>query len=113
MERRGTASRGVAIAGTWSTCPVRQVLDCESAMFRVPLALALLASSAAAADKDPWIRVSTLHFEVFTDAGERAGRDVARHFEQVHSFFLQRFQTGIDPSRKARVLLFRNEKEYE
>jgi tetratricopeptide (TPR) repeat protein len=82
-------------------------------MPRVPLAFVLLAVSAAAADKDPWIQVSSAHFEIFTDAGERAGRDIAKHFEQVHSFFYQRFQTGIDPTRKARVLVFRSEKEYE
>jgi Flp pilus assembly protein TadD len=82
-------------------------------MPRAPLAFALLAVSAVAADKDPWIQVSSAHFDVFTDAGERAGRDIAKHFEQVHGFFFQRFQTGIDPTRKARVILFRNEKEYE
>src|SRR4051794_36779131 len=82
-------------------------------MPRAPLAIALLALSAAAADKDPWIQISSAHFDVFTDAGERAGRDIAKHFEQVHGFFFQRFGTGIDPTRKPRVLLFRNEKEYE
>ncbi len=82
-------------------------------MSRAPLALALLIVSAAiAADKDPWIRITSAHFELFTDAGDRAGRDVVRHFEQVHSFFRQRFGAGIDPARKARVLLFRNEKEF-
>jgi tetratricopeptide (TPR) repeat protein len=82
-------------------------------MPRVPLAFLLLALPAAAADKDPWIQVSSAHFDVFTDAGERAGRDIAGHFEQVHRFFFQRFQTGIDPTRKPRVLVFRNQKEYE
>ena len=81
-------------------------------MLRALLALALLAVPASAAAKDPWLRLTSPHFELFTDAGERAGREVARHFEQVHGFFLQRFKTGIDPNRKARVLLFRNEKEY-
>lgn len=80
-------------------------------MLRALLAMALLAVPAFAA-KDPWLRLTTPHFELFTDAGERAGREVARHFEQVHGFFLQRFKTGIDPGRKARVLLFRNEREY-
>src|SRR5512147_1269958 len=82
-------------------------------MSRAPLALVLLALSAAAADRDPWIRVTSTHFELFTDAGERSGREVVKHFEQVHSFFEQRFKKGIDPSRRARVLLFRNEKEFE
>src|SRR5262249_7652751 len=39
--------------------------------------------------------------------------DLVKHFEQVHSFFLQRFGTGIEGDRKARVILFRSEKEYE
>ena len=58
-------------------------------MLRAPLALVLLALPAAAAVKDPWLRLTSAHFEIFTDAGERAGRDVAKHFEQVHGFFLQ------------------------
>ena len=81
-------------------------------MSRAPLALVLLSVSAAAADKDPWLRITSAHFELFTDAGERSGREVIRHFEQVHSFFLQRFGAGIDPARKARVILFRNEREF-
>jgi Flp pilus assembly protein TadD len=82
-------------------------------MARLVAAAVMLVCSAGAADKDNWVRVSSPHFELFTDAGERVGRDVVRHFEQVHSFFEQRFQHGIDLRRKAQVLLFRGEKEYE
>jgi hypothetical protein len=81
-------------------------------MSRALPALVLLAATAGGAGKDPWVRIVSPHFEVFTDAGERAGRDVARQFEQVHGFFAARFQHGIDPERKARVILFRNQKEY-
>lgn len=82
-------------------------------MGRLLIALALMTLSAAAADRDPWVRVTSAHFEVLTDAGVRSGREVASHFERVHGFFLERFKTGIDPRHKARVILFRNEKEYD
>lgn len=75
--------------------------------------LLLFALSAVAAVKDPWLRITTTHFELFTTAGERAGRDLVKQFEQVQSFFEQRFKKGIDPTRRARVILFRSEKEYE
>jgi Flp pilus assembly protein TadD len=81
-------------------------------MGRLPLALALITVSAAGADRDPWVRVTSPHFELLTDAGVRSGREVAAHFERVHGFFLERFKTGIDVKRKARVILFRTEKEY-
>jgi tetratricopeptide (TPR) repeat protein len=67
----------------------------------------------SAADRDAWLKISSPHFDLFTTASERAGRDLVKHFEQVHSFFLQRFGTGIEGDRKARVILFRSEKEYE
>src|SRR4051812_8616260 len=75
--------------------------------------LLLAAAVTSAADKDPWIRVSSANFDLFTTASERAGRDLTKHFEQIHSFFVQSFGLGIDPGRKARVILFKNEKEYE
>jgi tetratricopeptide (TPR) repeat protein len=83
---------------------------------QMPRVLILLLSFGllgSAADKDPWIKVTSTNFELFTTAGERAGRDLIKHFEQVHSFFIKGFGMGIDPSRKARVILFRNEKEYD
>jgi tetratricopeptide (TPR) repeat protein len=83
-------------------------------MFRALPALALLAAcTLTAAPKDPWLQLSSPHFEVLTDANERTGRDVIRHFEEVHAFFEARFKTGIDPTRKPRVLLFRNPRDYE
>src|SRR3954468_18969584 len=75
--------------------------------------LLLLSLRAGAADRDPWIRVASPNFELFTTAGERAGRDLVKHFEQVHSFFAGRFKMSSDTTRKPRVILFRSEKEYE
>ena len=82
-------------------------------MRRAPVLLLCFVPVLHAADKDPWVRVSSPHFDLFTTAGERAGRDLIKHFEQVHSFFQQRFGTGIETTRKARVILFRSDKEYE
>jgi tetratricopeptide (TPR) repeat protein len=83
-------------------------------MFRALPALALLAAGTlTAAPKDPWLQLSSPHFEVFTDAGERTGREVIRHFEEVHAFFLARFRSGIDPARKPRVLIFRSPGDFE
>lgn len=81
-------------------------------MRRLPLAFALLAVSAVAAGKDPWIRLTSAHFEVLTDAGAKSGREITRHFEQVHGFFFERFKIGIDSDPKTRVIVFRNSKEY-
>src|SRR5262245_50874288 len=82
-------------------------------MARALVALLLLALLATGANKDPWVRVVSPSFELFTDAGERAGVDVVKHFEQVRSFFLQRFKMSTGEDRKARVILFRTEKEYQ
>src|SRR5436189_2148418 len=75
--------------------------------------LLVIAVRAVAADKDPWVRITSPNFELFTTAGERAGRDLVKHFEQVRSFFVQRFGRESDSTRKARVILFRSGKEYE
>src|SRR5258708_13972345 len=75
--------------------------------------LLLLALPAIAAEKDPWVRITSPNFELFTTAGERAGRDLVKHFEQVHSFFVGRFKMSSDATRKPRVILFRSEKEFE
>jgi Flp pilus assembly protein TadD len=82
-------------------------------MLRRLAVVALLAFPAFAAEKDHWIHVSSPSFELYTTAGERAGRDLVRHFEQVHSFFVQRFGMAADLARKGRIILFRTEKEYE
>jgi tetratricopeptide (TPR) repeat protein len=77
----------------------------------VIFSLALLC--APAADRDPWVKITSANFELYTTAGDRAGRDLARHFEQVRSFFMQAFGTGLPNTKPVRIIAFRNEKEYE
>ena len=55
-------------------------------MRRAVLLLLSLTLSATAADE--WLRLTTPHFELFTTAGERRGRETILHFEEVRSFFL-------------------------
>jgi tetratricopeptide (TPR) repeat protein len=81
----------------------------------VPRAIALLAFSTLvpAAPHDPWLKITSANFELYTTSSERAGRDLARHFEQVRSFFLEAFGTTLPNSKPIRIIAFRNEKEYE
>lgn len=78
------------------------------------LAAALLAwGSLSAAPTDPWLRLNTAHFELFTSAGERGGRDAIVHFERVRSFFQQAF--GILPhgGNPVQIVIFRSAKDYD
>lgn len=66
-----------------------------------------------AAPSDTWLRLTTANFEIFTTAGEHSGRDLARHFERVRSFFQQAF--GLIPAgnNPVQIVVFRSPKEYE
>jgi tetratricopeptide (TPR) repeat protein len=75
--------------------------------------LCLAALCAPAADHDPWLKITSANFELYTTAGERAGRDLIRHFEQVRSFFMQGFGTGLPEAKPVRIVAFHNEKEYQ
>lgn len=67
----------------------------------------------AAAPADPWVRIQSANFELFTTAGERAGRDLARHFEQVRGFFLEVFKAQSTDGKPVRIVAFHNEKEFQ
>ncbi|MBV9623986.1 MAG: tetratricopeptide repeat protein [Acidobacteria bacterium] len=49
----------------------------------------LLAAVVARAADQQWLRVSSDHFVVLTDAGERKGHDIAARFEQMRAVFAQ------------------------
>ena len=38
---------------------------------------------------DQWVKLATPHFELYTTAGEKKGREAILYFEQVRSFFLE------------------------
>jgi len=72
----------------------------------------LLAACPAVAQHDPWTRVSSPHFELFTTAGERSGRDLVRHFERVRSFFMQAFGAEEAKLPPTRIIAFQSEAEF-
>ena len=80
---------------------------------RAALACLTLAACLPAAAHDPWLKITSADFELYTTAGDRAGRDLVRHFEQVRSFFLQAFGSRLSASRAVRIIAFKNEKEYQ
>jgi tetratricopeptide (TPR) repeat protein len=80
---------------------------------RVALACFTLAACRPAAAGDPWLRITSANFELYTTAPKRAGRDLVRHLEQVRSFFLQAFGSRLPASRPVRIIAFKNEKQYQ
>jgi len=81
---------------------------------RLALLWSLFASvTFAATPADPWLRIRSANFELFTTGGERAGRDLIRHFEQVRGFFLQVFGMKATESKPVRIVAFHSEKEFQ
>jgi len=79
---------------------------------RAPLVV-IAAVCASGANLDPWLKITSTNFVLYTTGGERAGRDLVRHFEQVRSFFLQAFGGRMPEAKPACLIVFRNEKEFE
>lgn len=72
----------------------------------------LVLSSVAFAGDVQWVEVRSPNFSVITDAGEKKGRDVALHFEQMRSVFgtlMTRMNVNI--SVPLQIVAFRNTKE--
>jgi len=68
--------------------------------------------SAAGSDGPRWLKIESPNFELFTTAGERNGREVARHFEQVRAFFLEAMGLGLKSGPAVRIVVFRSDKEF-
>ncbi len=75
-------------------------------------ALLLAAAVVPALASDDWIRASTPHFEVYTTAGERRGRDTAIEFERLREFFERASPLKPPPDAPVRIILFRTEEQY-
>jgi tetratricopeptide (TPR) repeat protein len=74
------------------------------------LACALFSNLRGASEQ--WIKLGTPHFELYTTAGEKKGREAILYFEQVRSFFSQ-----ASPARReqapVRIVAFRSENQYK
>src|SRR5882724_6307906 len=53
---------------------------------------------------EPWLRLTSPHFEMLTTAGEKKGREAILYFESVRS---------AGRERRVRILAFRSAKEFE
>jgi tetratricopeptide (TPR) repeat protein len=73
----------------------------------------LLAPSAWGGDEPKWSEVHTAHFSVFTDAGEKRGREVALRMEQMRAVFGQLLlREKLKMSVPVTVLALKSDKQY-
>lgn len=75
------------------------------------LLISLFKPSAAASD--PWIKLETPHFELYTTAGEKKGREAILYFEQVRTFFMEVTPSKRAPEFPVRIVAFRSENQYK
>src|SRR5438445_1145686 len=69
-------------------------------------------SPASAAEQ--WLKLKSSHFELYTTAGEKKGREAILYFEQVRDFFTKaNAQSKSSLGAPARIIAFRSEKEYK
>src|SRR5579864_9054496 len=67
----------------------------------------------ARSDEPHWIRVSSSHFSVVTDADEKHGREVAVRFEQMRAVFGQLLaRNRINMSEPVEITALRSDEEY-
>jgi tetratricopeptide (TPR) repeat protein len=73
----------------------------------------ILSASSVRAAEPKWIRVSSSHFSILTDAGEKKGREVALRFEQMRSVFAQlMMKTRVSLSQPLDVIAVKTDDEY-
>lgn len=75
------------------------------------LLLQLLTATGFAEDR--WIQLRSPYFEILTNAGAGAGRDVLRRFEQIRHVFESRTGRGSLTPLPIRVYVFRNEADFQ
>ena len=72
-----------------------------------------IAPFTAAKDESSWIRLSSDHFSVLTDAGEKRGHEVIVRFEQMRGVFSQLLsRTRVNLSEPIDIIAFKSDKDY-
>src|SRR5271165_7282626 len=72
----------------------------------------VLASRLGYAGEPQWVEVRSPNFSVITDAGDKRGRDVALHFEQMRSVFgTLMTKAHVNLAVPLQIVAFRNSKE--
>lgn len=80
--------------------------------FHAVIALTLVVAALAQGADRKWVKLRSANFELFTSAGERAGRRTIQEFERTRSFFGQTMQRELSNPIPVRIVLFRSKKEY-
>jgi tetratricopeptide (TPR) repeat protein len=79
---------------------------------RLSLGCLIVSSCLSFAGDPQWVEVRSPNFSVITDAGEKRGRDVALHFEQMRSVFgALMTKANVNLSVPLQIVAFRNTKE--
>ena len=79
---------------------------------RLSLGCLVFCSCLSFAGEPQWVEVRSPNFSVITDAGEKRGRDVALHFEQMRSVFgALMTKANVNLSVPLQIVAFRNTKE--
>src|SRR2546429_8663732 len=75
-------------------------------------ALCTMTGFASAADQS-WLRVSSDHFIVLTDAGDKKGHEVAARFEQMRAVFGQLLmRQRLRLAQSIEIIALRSDKDY-
>jgi tetratricopeptide (TPR) repeat protein len=70
--------------------------------------------SAARASGDPWVQVTSPHFTLITDAGEKQGRHTLDQFERMRWVFATLFpKSKVDPMQPIYVVAARGQKTFD
>ena len=80
--------------------------------FHAVIALLLVVAGLAQGAPPKWVKLRSANFELFTSAGERAGRRTIQQFERTRGFFRQAWQWEASDPVPVRIVLFRSKKEY-
>jgi len=84
----------------------------RSLKFYLALSCVVFCSRLSFAGDPQWVEVRSPNFSVITDAGEKRGRDVALHFEQMRSVFgALMTKANVNLSVPLQIVAFRNTKE--
>ncbi len=75
--------------------------------------LAIVVRASAAVADDPWVEVTSAHFALLTDAGEKEGRRTLDQFERMRWVFHTLFPMAkVDPAEPIVVLAAKNQKTF-
>ena len=111
----GEAGAGLYVIAFSGSCfpPAVTMRRVGSIPLWVSLLVLWLCLQGAAAPTSPWLEVRSTHFTVITDAGEKAGREVALRFEQIRAVFATLLaKDRLSQPTPLTILAFGNDKTY-